>query len=62
MVVITARIYIRGTCMHVHKMNSEVKAIQRLVKQNTGKIPCSLFAKGAMLFFLLYSVHKKLTK
>lgn len=46
----------------MHKMNSEVKAIQWLVKQNTGKIPCSLFAKGAMLFFLLYSVHKKLTK
>lgn len=29
------------------------------VKSDTDKIPCSLFAKGAMLFFCYISVHKK---
>lgn len=49
--------------MHGCKMRLEMNVTQQLVKQNTSKIPCSLFAKGAMLFFfLLYSVHKKLTK
>lgn len=46
----------------MHKMNSEVKAIQWLVKQNTGKIPCSLFAKGAMLFFFVIFCAQKTHK
>lgn len=61
MVAIAAGIPMKGH-MHVNEKNLETKAIQQLVKQNTGKIPCSLFAKGAMLFFSVIFCAQKTHK
>lgn len=41
----------KGTNEFRDKNNPVLCCLYLPVKQNTGKIPCSLFAKGAMLFF-----------